>query len=81
MAQLKEAENQAREEGLIHPNVVINYIPFDDKCEQQFATSVSVFAYFDHCVHVAFGPICDLCIGKSSCLATSGILIDSVSIA
>lgn len=64
MAQLKQAEKQAREEGLIHPNVSIEYETFDDKCEQQFATSVSVFAYFDYCVHVAFGPICDLCVGK-----------------
>lgn len=62
--ELRNAEIQAREEQLIHPDVIIKYVPFDDKCEQQFATSVSVFANFDYCVHVVFGPICDLCVGK-----------------
>lgn len=81
MAQLKEAENRAIQEGLIHPNVSIKYVTFDDKCEQEYATSFSMFAYFDNCVHVAFGPICDLCVGKWQCLAVSEILIDNVSIA
>lgn len=64
MEQVQEAVKEAKRRELLSPNITFKYSPYDDKCQQEYATINALYAYSDQCSHVMFGPICDYPLGK-----------------
>lgn len=64
MPVLELAEREARARELLPDNLVIKWIPYDDKCDASYATISAMDGYGMDCGHVLMGPTCDYALGN-----------------
>ncbi|KAB0800987.1 hypothetical protein PPYR_05341 [Photinus pyralis] len=58
---IREAEQAAKNQGIIYNDTVINLYHFDDQCSQANATIHGINASSDFCTHFVIGSTCDYC--------------------